>query len=170
LVGARMAVPFKDRLVFFGAIVQSSTTGPFYLQDTIVYSQNGTPYYTCSFAYATVNPSPSIIPTTTFSPVLLPTNQTGQPSAWWENTTGFGGFLSAGYARPITSVSINEDGLIVGLADRQARLLYRLRMEDKTTGAEGGMTFYGSVTVDQVKERISCRPAPSGGNFSSSGF
>lgn len=124
LVGARMAVPFKDRLVFLGAVVQSSTTGPFYLQDTIVYSQNGTPYYTCSFAYATANPSPSIVPTTTFNPILLPTNQSAQPSSWWENTTGFGGFLSAGYARPITSVSINEDALIVGLADRQARLLY----------------------------------------------
>lgn len=124
LVGARMAVPFKDRLIFLGAIVQSSTTGPFYLQDTIVYSQNGTPYYTASFAYATVNPSPSIIPTTTFSSILLPTNQTAQPSAWWENATGFGGFLSAGYSRPITSVSINEDALIIGLADRQSRLLY----------------------------------------------
>jgi hypothetical protein len=124
LVGARMAVPFKDRLIFFGAVVQSSTTGPFYLQDTIVYSQNGTPYYTTSFPYATVNPSPSIIPTTSFTPILLPTNQTAQPSSWWENATGFGGFLSAGYARPITSVSINEDALIVGLADRQTRLLY----------------------------------------------
>lgn len=47
---------------------------------------------------------------------------------------------------------------------------HRLRMEDKPTNTESGMTFYGSVTVDQVKQRLECRPAPAGGNFSASGF
>lgn len=117
LVGARMAVPFKDRLIFFGAIVQKSSGNPIYLPDTIIYSQNGTPYYTASFPGV---PSP----TTIYTPQLVPTNQTAQPSAWWENVTGYGGFLSAGYSRPITTVSINEDALIVGFSDRQTRLLY----------------------------------------------
>ena len=121
LVGARMIVPFKDRLLFFGAIVQASTGSPIYLQDTVVYSQNGTPYYTASFD-ASVNSPPS--PLVEYHELLVPTNQTAQPTSWWENVTGLGGFLSAGYSRPITSVSINEDALIVGLADRQARLLY----------------------------------------------
>ena len=57
------------------------------------------------------------------------------------------------------------------LAKQLANCKYhRLRMEDKPTEAGNGMTFYGSVTVDQVKQRIDCRPAPSGGNFSASGF
>jgi hypothetical protein len=55
LVGARMIVPFRDRLLFLGPVVQSTgviagtVAGTYYLQDTIVFSQNGTPYYTASF-------------------------------------------------------------------------------------------------------------------------
>lgn len=124
LVGARMIVPYKDRLLFLGPLVQTSTGSPIYLQDTVIYSQNGTPYYTASFAYSTVNPSISTIVTTTFTPILTPTNQSAYPFSFVENADGFGGFISAGYARPITSVSPNEDALIVGFADRQARLLY----------------------------------------------
>ncbi len=117
LVGARMVVPYKDRLLFFGPLVQSSTGSVQYLQDTIVYSQNGTPFYTATFAG-----SPSV--TAAYTPLVVPANQTAQPSSWWENRPGYGGFISAGYSRPITSVSINEDALIVGLADRQTRVLY----------------------------------------------
>jgi hypothetical protein len=124
LVGARMVVPFKDRLLFFGPIVQTSTGSPLYLQDTIIYSQNGTPYYTCSFPYSTVNPTVPVLILTSFTPILVPTNQTATATSWWENANGFGGFISAGYARAITSVSVNEDALIVGFADRQARVLY----------------------------------------------
>ncbi len=124
LVGARMIVPYKDRILFLGPVVQQSTGSPKYLQDTVIYSQNGTPYYTASFAYATVLPPASVIPTTAFTPILLPKNQTGQPSSFWEDADGYGGFISAGYSRPITSVSPNEDALIVGFADRQVRLLY----------------------------------------------
>ena len=57
------------------------------------------------------------------------------------------------------------------LAKQLANCKYhRLRMEDRPTDGANGMTFYGSVTVDQVKQRIDCRPAPSGGNFGASGF
>src|SRR6185369_1394715 len=74
LAGARMIVPFKDRLLFIGPVVQSSSAGSqVYLQDTIVYSQNGTPYYTASF---TGDPT---LATTTYTPQLVPLNQTATP-------------------------------------------------------------------------------------------
>ena len=118
LVGARMVVPFKDRLLFFGPVVQAKTGDPKYLQDTIIYSQNGTPYYTASF-----NGDP-VLPTTQFNPILVPTNQTSSAASFFEDVFGFGGYITAGYARPITTVSVNEDALIVGFADRQTRVLY----------------------------------------------
>jgi hypothetical protein len=125
LVGARMIVPYKDRLLFFGPVVQTSVANSqVYLPDTVIYSQNGTPYYTTSFASTEVDPSISSLVAATFRPVLLPDNQTAQPQAFFENAVGFGGFITAGYARPIVTVSPNEDALIVGFSDRQARLLY----------------------------------------------
>lgn len=117
LVGARIIVPFKDRLLFFGPVVQTSSSQPFYLQDTVIYSQNGTPYYTQSFSgniFAQTNPIS----------ILVPPNQTATASAYWCDQTGFGGFLTAGVAQPITSVGINEDVLIVGFSNFQSRLIY----------------------------------------------
>lgn len=124
LVGAKMVVPFKDRLLFFGPIIQTSTGSPIYLQDTVIFSQNGTPYYTASFAYATNVPNIYALTAGSFTPILTPTNQTAFPQAFWEDINGYGGYLNAGYARPITSVSPNQDALIVGFSDRQAKLLY----------------------------------------------
>lgn len=147
LVGARMIVPFKDRLLFLGPVVQASTGGAKYLQDTIIYSQNGTPYYTASFPG-------SVSTTTDYTEQLVPLNQTAQPSAFFENQAGFGGFISAGYARPITSVSPNEDALIVGFADRQARVLYtgndvipfNFYIINSELGSEG---TFSTVTLDR---------------------
>lgn len=118
LVGARMIFPFKDRLLFFGVVVQTSTGVPIYLQDTIVYSQNGTPYYTASF---TGDPS---LPTTVFHPVLVPVNQTATPNAYWADQTGFGGNLPAGVEQPMLTVAPNEDVLIIGFTNLQTRLVY----------------------------------------------
>ncbi len=119
LVGARAIVPFKDRLLFFGPVIQTSdANSQVYLQDTIIYSQNGTPYYTASF---TGDPSLS---TTTYNPILLPVNQTATASAYWEDQTGFGGFISAGVDQPILTVSTNEDVLVVGFDRLQTRVVY----------------------------------------------
>lgn len=128
LVGARMIVPFKDRLLFFGPVIQTSAVGSqIYLQDTIIYSQNGTPYYTASFS---TDPN---LATTTFFPILTPpinlvtTPQVFQgaaPNAYWEDQTGFGGFISAGVDQPINSVSLNEDVLITGFDNLQTRVVY----------------------------------------------
>ncbi len=118
LVGARMIVNFKDRLLFLGAVVQASTGNPIYLRDTIVYSQNGTPYYTASFTGSVTSAA------TVFNPILLPENQTSTANSFFEDSTGFGGFLSAGIAEPIVTTSINEDVLIIGFTETQTRLVY----------------------------------------------
>lgn len=119
LVGARMMLEFKDRLLFFGPVVQSSAgTDQTYLPDTIIYSLNGTPYYTASF---TGNVTAA---TTVFNPILLPENQTAFPAAWWEDQTGFGGFITAGLQQKINTVSANKDALIVGFDSTETRLIY----------------------------------------------
>lgn len=120
LVGAKMILPFKDRLLFFGAVVQTSAAGSqVYLQDTIVYSQNGTPYYTASFT------GDKLQVTTTFNPILVPTNQTATPTAYFEDETGFGGFVSAGTDQALTSATSNNDVLLLGFNEtKQSKLVY----------------------------------------------
>lgn len=120
LAGARMVVPFKDRLLFIGPVIQTSSAGSqIYLNDTVIYSQNGTPYYTASFTG-----DPSLI-TTTFNEILVPTNRTATPSAWYEDQTGFGGFVSAGIDEPAITVSANEDVLMIGFDPNiQTKLIY----------------------------------------------
>jgi hypothetical protein len=119
LVGARLIVPFKDRLLFIGAVVQSSTSAPFYLQDTVIYSQNGTAYYTASF---TGDPLSSA---TVFNPLLVPGSQTATAPAYFGDASGFGGWISAGIDLNATTVGQNEDALIIGFADKiQTRFIY----------------------------------------------
>ncbi len=120
LVGARMILPFKDRLLFFGPVVQTSSANTqVYLEDTIIYSQNGTPYYTASF---TGDP---LLGTTVFTPILVPDNQVATPSAYFEDSTGFGGFITAGIRQPIITASSNEDVIIVGFGgNTQTKLVY----------------------------------------------
>ncbi len=118
LAGARLIQDFKDRLLFIGPVVQASNGNKFYLQDTVIYSQNGTPYYTASF-----NGDPSLS-TTQYSPVLTPVNQTAAPNAWWEDQPGFGGFVTSGIDQPILSSIKNEDVLLLGAPFNQMRLVY----------------------------------------------
>lgn len=122
LVGAKIIFPFKDRLLFLGPVVQSSSGQPIYLQDTIVYSENGTPYYTASFKGTAIAPT-SIIPILT-PPNIGGTNQIAFPAAWWEDQVGFGGFISAGLPQAINTVSPNENMLIVGFSTLQTRMAY----------------------------------------------
>jgi len=125
LVTARMIVPFKDRLLFIGPVVQTSSGTPKYLQDTIVYSQNGTPYYTASY---TNSPNSAIdTPTSVtnvFNPILVPDNQTASPAAYFGDSAGFGGWISAGIAQPLTTTSSNEDVLIVGFSTNKSQVVY----------------------------------------------
>lgn len=118
LAGARMIVPFKDRLLFFGPVVQASSGNPIYLQDTVIYSQNGSAFYNATF-----NADP-ILATTTIVTILAPINQTAHPAAYFGDQTGFGGFRAAGLEQPAITVSSNEDVLIVGFQGIQTQLVY----------------------------------------------
>jgi hypothetical protein len=123
LVGARMIVPFKDRLLFIGVVVQNSDAGSqIYLPDTVVYSQNGTPYYTASWTDPSTNYG--INPTIPYNQILVPQNQTATPFSYFADNTGFGGFVSAGTSQPITTEGPNEDALILGFSGSQVRFIY----------------------------------------------
>ncbi len=153
LAGARMIVSYKDRILFLGPIVQTSASGSqVYLPDTIIYSQNGTPYYTSSFAYSTVNFIPN--PTIVYHEILVPTNQTSQPVAFWGDQAGFGGFIQAGIQSPISTVGFNEDVLIVGFKSRQTRLVYTgndiLPFNFFSINTElGSESTFSSITLDR---------------------
>lgn len=102
LVGALAILPFKDRLLFFSPWIQTSSGSPIQLIDTVLWSWNGTPYYT--------------------TPV--PTNQTENVKAYYVDQTGLGGYLPAGISQPIKTVANNEDVLIIGFGGdgRKTRL------------------------------------------------
>jgi len=125
LVGAKMIVPFKDRLLFIGPVVQTSSGTPKYLQDTVIYSLNGTPYYTASY---TNDPDPAIDTPTSitnvYNPLLVPENQTAFPPGWFEDSTGFGGFIEAGVDQPINTCESNGDVLIMGFSFLQTKFVY----------------------------------------------
>ena len=119
LVGCKILFAFKDRLVFFGPVIQtSSASSQIYLEDTIIWSQNGTPYYTASFTNSAISG------TTTFNPILVPSNQTATAPAYFEDVAGYGGYLDTGIDQPINSVSANEDILIMGFDTLQTRVVY----------------------------------------------
>jgi len=104
LVGAKAIVPFKDRLLFFSPWIQASTGAAIVLQDTVIWSWNGTPYYNA----------------------LVPSGETFDVRAYYVDQTGLGGYLSAGIQNPIQTVSSNEDVLLVGFGGdgRKTRFAY----------------------------------------------
>lgn len=101
LVGALAIVPFKDRLLFLYPTIQSSTGNPIPLQDTIIWSWNGTPYYS-----------------------IAPTGLSSDITAYYIDQPGKGGYLSAGLFQPIITVNPNEDVLLISFPTRQTRLVY----------------------------------------------
>lgn len=120
LVGARMIQAFKDRLLFIGPVVQSSGGSPIYLQDTVIFSQNGTPYYTASFNGQGVN----ALITGTYIPILTPSNESAAPNAYFADQNGFGGFIQAGVQQPAITSSTNQDVLMIGFRTLQTKLVF----------------------------------------------
>lgn len=104
LVGALAVLPFKDRLLFFSPWIQTSTGNPIQLQDTVLWSWNGTPYYS----------------------TLTPNGETSDVRAYYQDQTGLGGNLPAGISQPIATVTNNEDVLIIGFGGqgRKTRFVY----------------------------------------------
>jgi len=125
LVGCKLMASYKDRILFLGAVIQTSTGNPIYTSDTVVYCQNGTAYYTASY---TNEPSAAVdTPTSTFTftGILTPSDETAHPAAFFEDQTGFGGFISAGTQQAITTCGQNEDTLILGFSSSlQTRFVY----------------------------------------------
>jgi hypothetical protein len=104
LVGALVILPFKDRLLFFSPWIQANGGIPIQLQDTVIWSWNGTPFYNS----------------------LVPNNQTFNVKAFYVDQTGLGGYLSAGISQPIQTVTNNEDVLLIGFGGngRKTRFAY----------------------------------------------
>jgi hypothetical protein len=155
LVGAQAILPFKDRILFFGIWVQSTDVGalPINLQDTVLWSWNGVPYYNSVF----------------------PINQNYDVTAYYIDQAGKGGYISAGIEQPIVTVNSNEDVLLVGFTGKQTRFVYtgndlapfafftinsELGSSATFSGISldrGGLTFgtYGlALTTQQSSQRI----------------
>lgn len=118
LVTSKMVVPFKDRLIFVGPVVQTKNGDPIYLEDTVLWSNNGTAFYTASFTG-----TDPVVPTTSLS-ILVPDDQTGYPVAYWSDVTGLGGWKATGLTVPINSVGFDGDAIILGLPRTQLRMVY----------------------------------------------
>jgi hypothetical protein len=125
LVGATQIIPFKDRLLFFGPVVQtSSASSQQWLKDTVIYTQNGTPYYTCSF---TGDPRAA---NTVFYPLLTPFASAGtqnlgaSAAALFEDVSGFGGFAQSGLNEVIYTAVQNLDVILLGMERSRSRLIY----------------------------------------------
>lgn len=161
LVGAKMIVPFKDRLIFFSPVIQASTGAaieiPFY--DTAIFSWNGTPFYN------------AIVPTITAG------TETFDERAYYVDQIGFGGYQSAGISMPIETVIDNEDVLLVGFGgegkktrfvytgnDLQPFLFYLINSELPSSSTFSGISLdrggveigqYGiTMTTQQTCQRI----------------
>lgn len=121
LVGALSIIPFKDRLVFASPWIQASTGAAIQLTDTMLWSWNGTPYYTP----ASTQTVGGVLSTLTS---YAPTGQVAVTRGYYVDQTGLGGYLSAGISQDIQTVSNNEDVLIIGFgrgfSGRKTRFYY----------------------------------------------
>ena len=117
LVGARTVMPFKDRLLFIGPVLQTSSAGSqVYVPDAVVYSQDGTPFYTASWDATSATP--------TYNPLLVPPAAAAQPMAWWQDQPGPAGYINAGSTTPIITATAVDDVIIMGFSDHQSRFVY----------------------------------------------
>ena len=134
LIGALIIVPYKDRLLFCNPTIGNSKGAVIALQDVILWSSNGPAYY------AVYDTSNTTLGATVFTS-LVPSNQSSganqsalyfnvkqKPGAtYFVDQTGLGGYLAAGISQPITTVTTNEDVLLVGFAGprgKKTRFVY----------------------------------------------
>lgn len=160
LVGARMIFAFKDRLLFVGAVIQASTGTPIYLQDTVIFSQNGTPYYTSSFNGTPIGALTSAA--TVYNPLLVPDNQSATANAWFEDSFGFGGYVSSGLDQPIIDGGPNQDVLILGHSVPQTKLVYMgndiIPFQFFIINSElGSRSTFANVVMDQGNLKMGSR-------------
>lgn len=107
LVGAKVIVAFKNRLLFFGVYLSTSSSSPGiqYFSNRMVYSQVGTPFYS--------------------QPMPFPLRQTlPQVQAWYQSTAGRGGFLTSPVDQIIVTVEPARDLLICEHESSCLKLIY----------------------------------------------
>jgi len=102
LIGAKMILPFKNRLLFFGVYVATSAGAITFFGNRVEYSWDGTPYYAS----------------------LVPSGQVSDARAWFTNVAGFGGFISAPITQNIVTVTENEDVVLMGMERRHLKLIF----------------------------------------------
>ena len=133
LVGAKIIVPFKNRLLFFGTWTQTSGGSPIYNPNQLVSCQNGTVFYANGG---------------------LPPNQTADPTSFYQNVVGKGLRLNAPYSQEVITASVNEDAIIVifeniplrlySTGDDSAPFLYQ------TISSEyGALSTFSAIPLDE---------------------
>ena len=142
LVGCKMIIPFKNRLLFFGTYTQTSTGQAIYNPNQMVSCQNGTVFYAGT------------------SNDILPPNQTSDPTSFYQNVVGKGIRLNAPFSQEVINVAINNDVILVmfeknplklySTGDDSAPFLYQ------TISSEyGGQSTFSSVPLDEGMLSIS---------------
>lgn len=105
LMGARMILPFGNRLLAIGTYEATSAnaSSPTYYGNRIRYCEvTSTPFYSA--------PVPSNNPSNGYSPL-----------AWASNIQGFGGFIDLDTTQRIVSAGVTQGNLILGLEREQRR-------------------------------------------------
>lgn len=149
LAGARMILSLNNYLLFLGPVIQTSTEGSqTYLPDTVIFSQIGTPYYTASFQ------GDPRFPTNAPQPLLTPDDENASAASYFEDSFGFGGFVSAGLDQQLITASLNENALITGFTESQARLIFTgnniIPFEFYIINSEYGSTStFSSINMDR---------------------
>lgn len=117
LLGARMVIPYGNRLLAIGTFEANSTealAGPPYpyFGNRIRYCQVGigaTPFYTQI-------PGPPVS-------AFAPTNVTAEPKAWASDLQGYGGYIDLDTTDRIISAAVTQDSLILGMEADQRKLV-----------------------------------------------
>lgn len=132
LVGAKIIIPFKNRLLFFGTWTQTSAAAnATFNPNQLVACQNGTAFYT--------------------TPV--PPNQIADVTSYYQNVVGKGLRLNAPLSQEIISANLNHDVIIVDFetlplklystGDDSAPFLYQ-----DISSEFGGQSTFSTVALD----------------------
>lgn len=136
LIGARLIIPFKNRLLFGNVYLRTSASSPGaqLYPNRVVYSQVGTPFYTLPL------------------PIDL-TGQLPQVEAWYQNVAGRGGFIGAPIDDQIIFWGENEDVLITAFETQPLKLIFTsndtLPFVFQTISAElGSISTFAGIKLD----------------------
>lgn len=119
LVGAKLIIPFKNRLLFFATWTQTSTGAAIYNPNQLVACQNGTVFY---------------------ANTGLPPNQTADATSFYQNVVGKGLRLNAPISQEIICANQNNDVVIV-IFENQPLKLY-------STGDDSAPFLYQTISTE----------------------